>query len=108
MAEAPYLVREPIDSAALAAGVSTPADGAVATFVGVVRDSHDGRKVLWLEYEAHEEMARKQVAALIDEARRRWPVTSPDTADRSEDEVNAKEPQEANLKRGLGDSRGRA
>ena len=74
MAEAPYLVREPIDSAALAAGVSTPADGAVATFVGVVRDSHDGRKVLWLEYEAHEEMARKQVAALIDEARRRWPV----------------------------------
>jgi molybdopterin synthase catalytic subunit len=74
VAEPPYLVRGPIDSAALAAGVSTPGDGAVATFVGVVRDSHDGRKVLWLEYEAHEEMARKQVATLIDAARRRWPV----------------------------------
>ena len=74
MAEAGYLVRGPIDSAALAAGVSTPADGAVASFVGVVRDNHGGRGVLWLEYEAHEEMARKQVAALIDAARQRWPV----------------------------------
>jgi molybdopterin synthase catalytic subunit len=72
--EVPYLVRGPIDSAALAAGVSTPEDGAVATFVGVVRDNHEGRRVLWLEYEAHEEMAKKQLAALIEAARRRWGV----------------------------------
>lgn len=70
----PYLVRGPIDSAALAAGVATPDDGAVATFVGVVRDNHEGRGVLWLEYEAHEEMARKELATLIDQARNRWPV----------------------------------
>ena len=70
----PCLVRGPIDSAALAAGVSTPKDGAVATFVGVVRDNHEGRQVLWLEYEAHEEMAKKQLAALIEAARRRWGV----------------------------------
>jgi molybdopterin synthase catalytic subunit len=70
----PFLVRGRIDSAALAAGVATPSDGAVATFVGVVRDNHAGRGVLWLEYEAHEEMANRQLVALIEEARRRWPV----------------------------------
>jgi molybdopterin synthase catalytic subunit len=74
VAETAILVRGPIDSAAVAASVATPVDGAVATFVGVVRDHHQGRQVLWLEYEAHEAMAEKEIATLIDEARRRWPV----------------------------------
>jgi molybdopterin synthase catalytic subunit len=74
VAELPQLTRAAIDPVALTTAVATPADGAVASFVGVVRDNHGEREVLWLEYEAHEEMAQKQLAALIDEARRRWPV----------------------------------
>jgi molybdopterin synthase catalytic subunit len=73
--EESFLTRDPIDAAALGASVPTSKDGAVATFSGVVRDHHDGREVLWLEYEAHEKMAQKQIGALIEDARRRWPIS---------------------------------
>jgi molybdopterin synthase catalytic subunit len=76
VAEDSFLTRASIDTALLGASVATSKDGAVATFNGVVRDHHDGRAVLWLEYEAHEEMAQKQISALIEEARRRWPVSA--------------------------------
>jgi molybdopterin synthase catalytic subunit len=49
------LVREPIDVASLAA--TTPADGALCLFLGVVRNESQGKAVLRLEYEAYEEMA---------------------------------------------------
>jgi molybdopterin synthase catalytic subunit len=71
-----YLTRDPIDAAALMRELPGPADGALATFVGVVRDNQDGRAVLGLEYEAHEDMAERQLARLIEEARHRWPVSS--------------------------------
>jgi molybdopterin synthase catalytic subunit len=58
----------------LGAVVASPKDGAVAAFTGLVRDHHEGRGVLWLEYEAHDEMAEKQIGGLIQEARRRWPL----------------------------------
>ncbi|HSB61003.1 MAG TPA: molybdenum cofactor biosynthesis protein MoaE [Vicinamibacteria bacterium] len=67
------LVREPIDLGALQA--TTPADGALCLFAGVVRAENAGRKVLYLEYEAYEEMALALMAELAAEARRRWPVT---------------------------------
>ena len=67
------LVREPIDLAALtdrAAG-----DGAVALFLGVVRDENRGREVLRLEYEAYEEMALPLMEEIAAEVARRFPVT---------------------------------
>jgi molybdopterin synthase catalytic subunit len=66
------LTREAIDLAALHA--PSPADGAVCCFVGVVRDTNDGRRVRFLEYEAYEEMALGQMQQLEEEARRRWPL----------------------------------
>ena len=74
MGEESFLTRGPIDVAALLASVPTSKDGAVATFSGVVRDHHDGRAVLWLEYEAHEAMAQKQIGSLIEDAQSRWPI----------------------------------
>ncbi len=68
------LTRKPIDVAAL--GAATPADGAACTFVGVVRDHNAGRAVLYLEYEAFEEMALPLMEEIAAEARRRWPITS--------------------------------
>jgi molybdopterin synthase catalytic subunit len=41
--------------------VQTDADGAVVTFVGIVRDNSDGRKVIALEYEAYAEMAEAEM-----------------------------------------------
>ena len=67
------LVREPIDLAALQA--TTPADGALCLFTGVVRNQHQGRAVLGLEYEAYEEMALPLMEEIGAEAARRWPVT---------------------------------
>jgi molybdopterin synthase catalytic subunit len=68
------LTRAPIDTAALVA--PTPADGGVCLFLGVVRDSNDGRAVRHLEYEAYEEMALPLMEEIARGARGRWPVTA--------------------------------
>ena len=52
--------------------VEQPTDGAVVTFVGIVRDNSHGRKVRFLEYEAYKEMAEKKLAEIGNEIRQRW------------------------------------
>ena len=54
--------------------VRDPACGAVATFIGTVRGTNDGRTVLHLEYEVHESMARKQLARLAGELKKQHGV----------------------------------
>lgn len=73
MADLVRLVREPIELASLSE--TTPADGALSVFVGVVRNENGGRAVLRLEYEAYEEMALPLMREIADETRRRFPVT---------------------------------
>ena len=68
------LTRAPIDVASLQGMAS--ADGALCLFLGVVRDHHQGRRVLRLEYEAYEEMALPLLERIEEEARRRWPVSA--------------------------------
>ena len=63
----------PLDAAAIAGLVATPGDGAIATFVGIVRDRNAGRRVLWLDYEAYAPLAVKAFERIADEARARWP-----------------------------------
>jgi molybdopterin synthase catalytic subunit len=58
---------DPLDPAAAAAEVSSDDAGAVATFVGTVRRRSRGRAVLYLEYEAYEEMAEQMLHALAEE-----------------------------------------
>ena len=48
-------------------------DGAVATFVGLVRNSNQGRVVRFLEYEAYEPLALSALSRIIEEARDLWP-----------------------------------
>jgi molybdopterin synthase catalytic subunit len=73
MADLVRLVREPIDLVSLQA--TTPADGALCLFVGVVRNENRGRAVVRLEYEAYEEMALPLMQQIAAETRRRFPVT---------------------------------
>lgn len=47
------ITAEPIDRAAAEAFVSTPQDGALVVFEGVVRDHDHGAQVNALDYEAH-------------------------------------------------------
>jgi molybdopterin synthase catalytic subunit len=47
-------------------------DGAVALFLGTVRDHNDGRDVDGLEYEAYGPMAERVLAEIAAEAASRW------------------------------------
>ena len=49
--------------------------GAVATFVGIVRDNNLNRRVTHLEYEAYDVMAEKALAQICEEADHEWPGT---------------------------------
>ncbi|MCB9595231.1 MAG: molybdopterin converting factor subunit 1 [Sandaracinaceae bacterium] len=59
--------REPLSLDRVCALVRHPGAGALATFVGVVRDHSDGMDVEALEYSAYESMALKEMAAIVDE-----------------------------------------
>ena len=54
------------------ARLADPANGAVVTFIGVVRGVTEGRETLYLEYEAYPEMAEKVLQQIADEIRARW------------------------------------
>jgi len=57
----------PLDLGAAVAEAASDEAGAVATFVGTVRRASRGREVLYLEYEAFEEMAESMLARLAQE-----------------------------------------
>ena len=71
--------REPLDLERLVALVSSRTDGsagtdgAVATFLGLVRGHNIGRRVLYLEYDAYEPLALKAFERIAAETRLRWP-----------------------------------
>jgi len=68
------IVRERIDTEAVVGRLIQPADGAAVIFDGVVRDNTRGRRTLYLDYEAYEAMALKQMESLALEARARFGV----------------------------------
>lgn len=70
----PFLTDEPLDLAGLVSEVSAADRGGVATFLGLVRDHHEGRGVLRLEYSAYGPMAEAECQAIVAEAEARWPV----------------------------------
>jgi molybdopterin synthase catalytic subunit len=68
------IVRERIDAEAVVGRLKQPADGAAVIFDGVVRDNTRGRRTLYLDYEAYEAMALKQMESLAVEARASFAV----------------------------------
>lgn len=67
--------RERLELNRLVAALSNQAgaDGAVVTFLGLVRNHNLGRSVRYLEYDAYEPLALKTFARIADEVRDRWP-----------------------------------
>jgi len=61
-----------IDVNAIAEAVRHDEDGAVVTFVGVVRNQNRGKQVLHLEYEAYPEMAVGKMREIGQEIAARW------------------------------------
>ena len=54
-------------------GQDTGSDGAVTTFLGVVRNHNAGRRVQYLEYEAFEPLALRAFELISEEVTRHWP-----------------------------------
>ena len=69
-----WLTRSPVHFQLLIDAVVAAERGAVATFLGLVRNHHGGREVLGLEYSAYEPMAHRVLEAVVAEAESRWPV----------------------------------
>lgn len=68
------LIRDPIRTAEISARLKAPEDGAVVVFEGIVRNESGGRRTLYLEYEAYEVMALRQMGAIAAEMRSRFGV----------------------------------
>jgi molybdopterin synthase catalytic subunit len=62
------LTRERIEAPGIVAAMKAGEDGAVVVFDGIVRNHTRGRKTLFLEYEAYDEMALAQMRALAEKA----------------------------------------
>lgn len=60
----------------LLSAVRSGGDGAVALFLGTVRDHNKGRKVLHLEYQAYGEMADAEMAKIERQARERFAISA--------------------------------
>ncbi|MBA4186783.1 MAG: molybdopterin converting factor [Planctomycetaceae bacterium] len=68
------LTREPIDFHALTESVRDPHCGAVALFLGTVRDLTGEQVTVFLDYDAYGPMAEKKLAEIEAQVRARWPV----------------------------------
>ncbi|PYT03036.1 MAG: molybdopterin synthase [Acidobacteria bacterium] len=62
------IVREPINTQLVLDQIKHSEDGAAVVFEGVVRNNTRGRRTQYLDYEAYESMALKQMQALAEQA----------------------------------------
>jgi molybdopterin converting factor subunit 1 len=69
-----FITRERIDSGATLDLIKRPEDGAAVLFEGVVRNHSRGRRTIFLEYEAYEAMALKEIKSLIAAALQKFQV----------------------------------
>ena len=69
------LTGKKIDPEALVREVSDDGAGAVALFLGTVRDNSEAGRVKAMEYEAYAGMAEKSLSETEEEVKRRWPET---------------------------------
>lgn len=67
------LALEPLIAAVTERGDATGSDGAVTTFLGLVRNHNVGRQVHHLEYEAYEPLALRAFERIRSEIEATWP-----------------------------------
>ena len=70
------LTTDPIDITSVARRVVPPECGATVTLDGYVRQFTKGRETLYLEYEAYEPMALKEMQKLIEAAKAEFEISN--------------------------------
>jgi molybdopterin synthase catalytic subunit len=68
------IVRDPIDTQGVLGRIKRGDDGAAVVFEGVVRNQTRGRRTLYLDYEAYEEMALRKMEELAEQALQQFQV----------------------------------
>jgi len=62
------ITEQPLDVADLLRVAPDPGNGAVVTFLGVVRAENGGRKVTRIRYDAYAAMAEREISSIVDAA----------------------------------------
>lgn len=68
------ITREKIEVQRIVEGIRQPADGACCVFEGIVRNNSRGRRALFLDYEAYEPMALREMESLVAESRQKFQI----------------------------------
>jgi molybdopterin synthase catalytic subunit len=68
------MIRETIDAPGIVSTLRHGEDGAAVVFEGVVRNQTRGRRTLYLDYEAYEDMALQQLESLAKEALQKFQI----------------------------------
>jgi MoaE-MoaD fusion protein len=68
------IVRDPIDSHAVLSALKRGEDGAALLFEGVVRNQTRGRRTLYLDYEAYEQMALQEMESLASQSLKQFDI----------------------------------
>lgn len=67
---------KPIDPTKALESVMDDDAGGTVLFVGTIRNQTDGKKVKGLEYEVYRKMAKREIAKLEEEVKKRWRIKS--------------------------------
>jgi molybdopterin synthase catalytic subunit len=76
------ITKKPISPELVISRVKTNSSGCVATYVGLIRDSSQGKPVLSVEYEDPQGTAQKSLEQIASEIRQKWPVNNIDICHR--------------------------
>ena len=68
------ITSNPITREKIIQAAESPKAGALNVFIGTVRSNTSNKKVIRLEYECYEAMAKSEIQKIIDQACTRWPL----------------------------------
>jgi molybdopterin synthase catalytic subunit len=70
------ITEKPISPELVISKVKTNSSGCVATYVGLIRDSSQGKTVVSVEYKDPQKTAEKSLEQIASEIRQKWPVNN--------------------------------
>lgn len=70
-----FLQKDPLNEELLMKKLGTESDGAIVVFIGRARNISYNKKVLFLEYDVYESMARSELEKICNIVKDRWNVT---------------------------------
>lgn len=78
-----WITADPIDVQEVMEKVVRPEAGAISVFTGIAREFTDGKRTLFLEYQAYPSMAEKKLAQIGKEIEEKWGNTKTAIAHRT-------------------------